>query len=94
MVNAIVLLKVARDKINSAAEMLIGIKGIDRVNSVAGKYDLAVTVKAKDNEELAEVVTNHVLKVGGIKSSETLFSFRVYSKYESARMFSFGMAYN
>jgi len=91
MVNAIVLLEVERDKISSVAEKLVDMKGISEVYSVAGRYDLAVIVRTRNNDELAELVTNQLLKVGGITKSETLISFRVYSKYELERIFSVGM---
>ncbi len=91
MVHAIVLLDVERDKINTIAEQLVDMKGISEVYSVAGRYDLAVIVRVKDNEELAEAVTNQMLILEGIIKSETLISFRVHSRYELERIFSVGM---
>ena len=91
MVHAIVLLEVERDKINTIAEQLVDMKGISEVYSVAGRYDLAVIVWVKNNDELAEAVTNQMLKITGITKSETLISFRVHSKYELERIFSVGM---
>jgi DNA-binding Lrp family transcriptional regulator len=91
MVTAIVLLQVERDLINEVAEQIIEIKGVSEVYSVAGRFDLVTMIRVKDNEGLAEVVTNHMLKVKGIKNSETLIAFRVFSKYDLERMFSIGM---
>lgn len=91
MVHAIVLLEVERDKINKIAEQLVDMKGISEVYSVAGRYDLAVIVRVKNNDELAEAVTSQMLKIEGITKSETLISFRVHSKYELERIFSVGM---
>ena len=91
MVHAIVLLEVERDKINTIAEQLVDMKGISEVYSVAGRYDLAVIVRVKNNDELAEAVTNQMLKLKGITKSETLISFRVHSKFELERIFSVGM---
>ena len=91
MVHAIVLLEVERDKINSVAEVLADMEGISEVYSVAGRYDLAAIVRSKDNDILADVVTTHMLMVKGITKSETLISFRVYSRYNMERMFSIGM---
>lgn len=91
MVTAIVLLTVARDKINPVAERLADIDGITEVHSVAGRYDLAAIIRVKDNDRLAELVTDHIRKVDGIESSETLIAFRVYSKHDLERMFSIGM---
>lgn len=91
MVSAIVLLTVARDKINPVAETLADIEGVSEVYSVAGRYDLAVIVRVKNNDDLARVVTEHIRKAEGITSSETLISFRVYSRHDLEGMFSIGM---
>jgi DNA-binding Lrp family transcriptional regulator len=91
MVTALVLLTVARDKVNSVAEALAELEGITEVYSLAGRYDLAVVIRVKDNDLLAEVVTNHMLKVEGILTSETLVAFRVHSRHDLESMFSIGL---
>jgi DNA-binding Lrp family transcriptional regulator len=91
MVTAVVLLNVARDKINSVAESIADLDGVSEVYSVAGRHDLAVIVRVKDNERLADVVTKDIRKIEGIESSETLIAFRVYSRHDLERMFSIGM---
>jgi len=91
MVTSIVLLTVSRDRVNEIAEKLADLKGISEVYSIAGRYDLAVIIRAKDSEHLAEIVTHYMLKVQGIITSETLVAFRVYSKHDLEGMFSLGM---
>lgn len=91
MVNAIVLLTVERDKINQVAQNLVGIDGVTEVYSVAGRYDLVGILRAKDDDQLASIVTEGMLKIDGIQSSETLIAFRVFSKFDLDRMFSVGM---
>lgn len=91
MVSAIVLLTVERDKINSVADAIADIDGVSEVYSVAGRYDLAVIIRVQSNDDLATVVTEHIRKVGGITSSETLIAFRVYSRHDLERMFSIGL---
>ena len=91
MVSAIVLLTVAREKINPVAEKLADIEGITEVHSVAGKYDLVAIIRVKDNDRLADLVTDHIRKIDGIEKSETLIAFRVYSKHDLERIFSIGM---
>ncbi|NLG19193.1 MAG: Lrp/AsnC family transcriptional regulator [Fibrobacter sp.] len=87
MVTSIVLLKVKRDLVNSIASNLSELNGVTEVYSVAGRYDLAVIIRVKDNEELAEIVTNRMLKTEGITDSETLITFRVYSRHDLESMF-------
>ena len=90
MNTALVLLTVARDKVNTVAEALAEMEGITEVYSVAGRYDLAVVIRVKDNDQMAELVTNHMLKVEGILTSETLMAFRVHSRHDLESMFSIG----
>lgn len=91
MVTALILLTVSRDRVNEVAEELAAMDGVSEVYSVAGRYDLSVIIRAKDNEQLAELVTHHMLKVKGILSSETLMAFRVHSRHDLESMFSIGM---
>jgi DNA-binding Lrp family transcriptional regulator len=91
MITSLVLLNVARDRVNTVAETLADMDGITEVYSVAGRYDLAVIIRVKDNDQLAELVTNHMLKVEGILKSETLVAFRVHSRHDLESMFSIGL---
>jgi DNA-binding Lrp family transcriptional regulator len=91
MVTALVLLNVERSKVNALAETLAEMNGVSEVYSVAGRYDLAVVIRARDNDQMAELVTGHMLKVDGIVKSETLIAFRVHSRHDLDSMFSLGM---
>lgn len=91
MVTALVLLNVERNKVNEVAGKLADMDGITEVYSVAGEFDLVAIIRVKENEQLAEMVTNHLLKVGGITRSQTLIAFRVHSRHDLETMFSIGM---
>ena len=91
MVSAVVLLTVKRGLINEVAETLAGMKGVSEVYSVGGRYDLVAIIRVKDNDTLAELVTNQLLLVKGIKDSETLIAFRAFSRHDLDEMFSIGM---
>lgn len=91
MVSAVVLLTVKRGMINEVAETLAGMKGVSEVYSVGGRYDLVAIIRVKDNDTLAELVTNQMLLVKGIRDSETLIAFRVFSRHDLESMFSIGM---
>jgi DNA-binding Lrp family transcriptional regulator len=91
MVSAIVLLTVEREKINRVAEAIAEFEGVSEVYSVAGRYDLAVIVRVRSNEDLARVVTERIRGIPDITSSETLISFRIYSRHDLERMFSIGL---
>ena len=91
MVNAVVLLKVERAKVNQVAQQLVELEGITEVYSVAGQYDLVVVLRMADNDGLAEAVTGKMLQIEGIIDSETLIAFRVFSRYDLDRIWSIGM---
>jgi DNA-binding Lrp family transcriptional regulator len=91
MVTALVLLSVEHDKTNTVAEKITAIPGVTEVYSVAGRYDLAVIIRVKENDQLALIVTDQIRKVEGIERSETLIAFRVYSRFDLESAFSLGM---
>lgn len=90
MVTAIVALKVDRKKVNDIAAKLSAMKGVTEVYSVSGRYDLVALLRTPDNEALAKVVTDSMLKLDGILDSETMLAFRTYSKHDLDAMFSIG----
>lgn len=91
MVTAIVLLKTARKEINTVAQQLAEMDGVREVYSVGGQYDLVAILRIKDNDQLAELVTNQMLHINGIVASETLIAFRVFSRHDLETMFSIGL---
>ena len=86
MVNAIVLLRVRRDRISEVAEELVAIDGVGEVHTVAGQYDLVAVLRARDDDQFAEVVTEGMLRVEGIRSSETLIALRSFSDQDLERL--------
>ncbi len=90
MVSAVVLIKCERNRIVSVAEQMAEIDGISEVFSVAGQYDLVAILRVPSNAALADLVTARMLLVDGILDSETLISFKVYSKHDLESMFEIG----
>jgi DNA-binding Lrp family transcriptional regulator len=91
MITAIILINVRRDAINETAEALTRVAGVAEVYSIAGQWDLVAVIRCKDNYQMADIVTNHMLKLSGIQHTQTLIAFRAYSKYDLERMFSIGL---
>jgi DNA-binding Lrp family transcriptional regulator len=91
MVSAVVLLKIRRGSINEVADQLTDLKGVTEVYSVAGRYDLVAILRVAHNDDLAALVTEHLLKIDDIVDSETLIAFRVYSRHDLESMFSIGI---
>jgi len=91
MVSAVVLLNVEPGQVNQVGARLAELAGISEVFSVGGRFDLVAIIRVKNNEELAELVTQNMHSVPGITNSETLIAFKVFSEHDLAAMFSIGM---
>jgi len=91
MVTAFVLIEAQRDMIQETAQKLTKLDGVAEVYSVAGRHDLVAVIRVKTNEQLAEVVTGHMLRLEGIERTESLIAFQTYSKFDLERMFGIGM---
>ncbi len=90
MVTTLMLINTERKLVNEVAESLLDIEGVTEVYSVAGKYDLIAVLRSETNDEMADLVTRHVLEVDGITRSETLMAFRTHSKFDLASLFDVG----
>ena len=90
MVTTLVLINVSHGAINQVAEKLADLEGISEVYSVAGRYDLVALIRVKNNEQMADLITNKMLKVEGIEKTETLIAFRAYSRHDLEAIFSLG----
>lgn len=91
MITAIVLIKAERTRVNDVASQLAEMDGISEVYSVGGRFDLVVIIRVSSNEKMADLVTNHMLKVDGIIETETMPAFRTQSRHDLETMFSIGM---
>jgi len=91
MVTAIILINAERSKINEVAGVLTEMKGISEVYSVSGHYDLVAIVRVRTNEDLADLVTNHLLKIEAILKTDTLLAFQAFSRHDLEAMFAIGI---
>jgi len=91
MVTAIISLNVERSQINPVAEALNNMDEISEVYSVGGRFDLVAIVRVKENDDLANLVTDKMIGLEGIQNTETMIAFRTYSHHDLERMFSIGM---
>ena len=88
MVTFIILLNVKSNKITAIAEELASIPEISEVYSVTGIYDLVANVRTKTNDDVAELVTNRMGTIKGIKKTDTMLAFKAFSQHDLEAMFS------
>jgi DNA-binding Lrp family transcriptional regulator len=90
MITAIVLINAERTAINKAGEQLASMDGITEVYSVSGRFDLVAIIRLSNNDELAELITEKIVKVEGITKTESMVAFKTLSKHDIASMFDLG----
>jgi DNA-binding Lrp family transcriptional regulator len=90
VVTAVILFTVARDRIKDVGEQLAAMPEVSDVFSVAGKFDLVAIVRVHANEDLADLVTDRMVRLDGIRETETLIAFRAYSRKDIEAGFSLG----
>lgn len=90
MITAFILLNVAPGLVKPLAERLLDVPGVAEVYSVAGPFDLVAVVRVKQHDQLADLVTGEVAALEGVERTETLISFRAYSKRDLGLMWDLG----
>ena len=88
MVTFIILINTEHNKITEVAERLADMPEISEVYSVTGIYDLVAIVRTRTNDDVAELVTNHIGPLEGIKATDTMLAFKTFSRHDLESMFS------
>ena len=82
MITAVVLITAERGALPKIGEELAAVPGVSEVYSVTGEIDFVVMVRAREHEELAEIVTQRIAQVPGVARTQTHVAFRAYSKHD------------
>ena len=83
MIFAFVLIAAEPKRIVSLAEELAELPGVREVHSTAGsEVSLIAMLGVTTHEQIAEIVTEAVCSLEGVKSTQTLISFRRYSSQQ------------
>ena len=91
MITALVLINVKRTAINEMAQALLSIPGVAEVYSVTGEYDLVAVLRLPRYEDLADVVTGHMVALDGITRTQTLMAFKAYSREDLEQAWDIGV---
>ena len=90
MISAIVLITAERGAIPTVGEALAAIPGVSEVYSVTGDVDFIAMVRAREHDELAEIITTRVGQVPGVVRTHTHVAFKMYSRHDLEAVFSVG----
>ena len=91
MISAVVLLNVQRGEVNQTAQKLLEVEGVAEVYSVTGEYDLVALLRLQHYEDLADVVTAHMVQIPSIVKTNTLMAFQCYSKADLQQAWDIGV---
>ena len=90
MTHAVVLIKAERGVLATLGERLADVDGVAEAYSVTGEWDFVAMLRVRDPAEVAEVVTQRFAAVEGIKRTQTLVAFEVFSQHDLEALFSIG----
>ena len=90
MITALVLLNLDRNQIKDVSQKLVDMQEVSEVYSVAERYDLVAIIRLKNNEQIADTITEKFSKMEGITATETLIAFNTFSRHDLELMFSIG----
>lgn len=78
MITAIILVNTDVGQVRAVADALTEIQGVVETYSVAGDYDLVSIIRVKRHEDFADVVTESIRKIPGIRRTNTLIAFQQF----------------
>ena len=91
MVTAVVLVRAAREGVSGLGPRLAALEGVAEVYTVTGDWDFVAIVRVREHEELAEIVTERLIRLDGIERTNTMVAFQQYSAHDLEAMFGLGM---
>jgi DNA-binding Lrp family transcriptional regulator len=87
VITAVVLIRAEKGALPRLGEDLAAVPGVSEVYSVTGDIDFIAMVRAREHEELAEIVTGRIAQVAGVAHTETHVAFKAFSKHDLETLF-------
>lgn len=91
MLTAIVLVRSTRGGLNTLGPKLADIDGIAEVYTITGDWDFVAIVRVREHDDLAKVVTQHLVRLDGIERTQTMVAFQQFSAHDLETMFGLGL---
>ena len=90
MTHAIVLIEAERGAMSDLGGALADVEGVAEAWSVTGEWDYVAMLRVRSADQIAEVVTNRLARVPGIRRTHTMVAFEVFSQHDLEALFSIG----
>jgi DNA-binding Lrp family transcriptional regulator len=88
--HAIVLIEAERSAMGALGGALADVPGVAEAYSVTGEWDFVAVLRVPSPEGIAEVVTGRLSALPGIRRTQTMVAFEVFSKHDLEALFSIG----
>ena len=92
MITAIVFVNADVARIPEVAEAIAALDGVSEVYSVTGEIDFIAVIRAKQHEDLADIVTKGIIPLPGVARTHTHVAFKAYSRHDLESIFAAGDA--
>jgi len=91
VVTAVILIKATREGLGSLGPRLADLEGVAEVYTVTGEWDFVAIVRVREHEDLAQVVTQRLVRLDGIERTNTMVAFQQFSAHDLEAMFGLGL---
>ena len=91
MLTAVILVKTTREGLTKLGPQLADVEGIAEVYTVTGEWDFVAIARVREHDDLAQVVTQRLTKLGGIERTQTMVAFQQFSAHDLEAMFGLGI---
>ena len=88
--HAIVLIKADRTGLATLGGELADIEGVAEAYSVTGEWDFVAILRLREHDQLKDVVTGKISQLPGVRGTQTMVAFEVYSRHDLEALFSIG----
>ena len=90
MTHAIVLIQAERSGLASLGGELADLDGVAEAYSVTGEWDFVAILRLREQDQLAQVVTGRLSQLPGVRRTQTMVAFEVYSRHDLEALFAVG----
>jgi DNA-binding Lrp family transcriptional regulator len=90
MTHAIVLIQAEGSALPTLGAELAAIEGVAEAYSVTGEWDFVAILRLREQDMLAQVVTGKLSQLAGVRRTQTMVAFEVYSRHDLEALFSVG----
>jgi DNA-binding Lrp family transcriptional regulator len=90
MTHAIVLIQAESSALQTLGGELADIEGVAEAYSVTGEWDFVAMLRLREQDQVALVVTGKLSQLPGVRRTQTMVAFEVYSRHDLEALFSVG----